>query len=192
MGYYTSTNDVNIFLDKKHFEDVYKKMCELNDYHDLKRGGSFGVNNDQVEGERYPSNKWFSWMPHNYPETLLSMDAILAELGFDTEYDKDGNLIYLSYNNKTGNEDYFLQCFAGYIKDGSYIGFKGEEDEDYYRFVFEDGKMLMQRGEVSIRYETDEVYEFGKMNANDVASKIWMDKYRAEKEAKNNLSLESN
>jgi hypothetical protein len=40
MGYYIGTEDVNIFLDKKHFDDVYKRMCEINDYDDLKRGGS--------------------------------------------------------------------------------------------------------------------------------------------------------
>ena len=191
MGYYTNTEVVKIFLDKKYFEDVYNKMCELNDHHDLKRGGSFGRNNDNVEGERYPRDKWFSWMPYNYPEILSDMNAILSELGFDTEYDKDGNLVGLSYSDKTGNEDYFLQCFAGYVTDGSYIEFKGEESDDYYRFLFENGKMIMQRGIVSINYEDGEVYEFGKMNHSDTASKIWLDKWRAEKEAEKNLSLEN-
>ena len=59
MGYYTSTQDTKIFLDKKHFDAVYQKMCQLNDFHDLKRGGSFGNNNDKVEGDRYPRKRTF-------------------------------------------------------------------------------------------------------------------------------------
>lgn len=192
MGYYVSTADVEIFLDKKYFEDVYKKMCELNDYHDLKRGGSFGGNNDSIEGDRYPRDKWFSWMEYNYPEIYSDLLSLLRVIGFDSDLDKDGNLIGLSYSDKTGNEDYFLQCFAGYVQDGNYIEFKGEEDSDWYRFLFKDGKMIRQEGEVSIKYADAEVYEFGKMNKSDIAAKIWLDKWRAEKEAEKNLSLENN
>lgn len=185
MGYYIGTEDVNIFLDKKHFEDVYKKMCELNDYHDLKRGGSFGANTDAVEGDKYPRNKWFSWMEYNYPEIYSDMDSILKSLGFEIEYDKDGNLVGLGYWDKSGNEDYFFSCFAGFVKDGSYINMKGEETEDYYRYIFKDGKMIHQGAEMTIRYleDDEEVYEFGKMSLKDTSFAKWkeqLDKQREE------------
>jgi hypothetical protein len=186
MGYYVSTTEVQFFLDKKHFEDVYKKMCELNDYHDLKRGGSYGTNNDQVEGDRYPRDKWFSWMDYNYPEIYSDMTSILAALDFDCEFNEDGNMIYLSYSNKTGNEDYFLQCFAGYVNDGSYIEFKGEENDDYYRFLFADGKMFKQQGSVQIQYDDGEEYKFGELSQADAFTKNWRiqwEKERAEAKA---------
>jgi serine/threonine protein kinase len=108
MGYFVGTEEVNIFLDKKHFEDVYKKMCELNDYDDLKRGGQFGSNDDPVEGDKYNRNKWFSWMPYNYPETCPDMESILQALGIEFTLDDNGNLTNLGYWDKTGSEDYFL------------------------------------------------------------------------------------
>ena len=84
MGYYVNIEDTDFFLDKKHFEDVYKKMCELNNYDALKRGGSFGSNNDLVEGEKWNRNAWFSWMEYNYPDIYSDMNSILIALGFET------------------------------------------------------------------------------------------------------------
>ena len=168
MGYYITIESEDIFLDKKYFTDVYARMCELNDHDELKRGGSFGSNNDAVDGERYSKNKWFSWMSYNYPDTCPDMESILAALGFDTDYDSDGNLVGLRYSDKTGSEDYFLSCFAGFIKAGSYIEFSGEETEDYYRYLFDDKNMFLQQGVMTVTYEeVGEQYEFGKMTKDD-------------------------
>lgn len=167
MGYYVGTGDVNIFLDKKHFDDVYKKMCELNDHDELKSGGSFGANNEPVEGDRYNRSKWFSWLPYNYPEICPDMCSILETLGFDFTIDAYGNLVNLNYWDKTGAEDYFMSCFAGFVTDGSYISWTGEESENVYRFLFKDGKMIYQTGEVAITYVDSETYNFGEMNLTD-------------------------
>jgi hypothetical protein len=184
MGYYIGTEDVNIFLDKKYFDDVYKKMCELNDFHELKRGGSFGANTDEVEGDRYPRNKWFSWMEYNYPEIYSDMNSILIALGFDIEYDKDGNLVGLGYHDKSGNEDYFFSCFAGFVKDGSFIAMKGEESDDYYRYLFRDGKMIFQKAEMILNYnEYEETYEFGQPSLADKDFAKWKANFKLEQEA---------
>lgn len=178
MGYYVTLEESNIFIDKKHFDAIYQKMCDLNDFHELKRGGSFGGNNDNIEGERYPRDKWFSWMEHNYPETCNNMFDILQELGFEWDLDENGNLINLSYYNKTGNEEYFLQCFAGYTRDGDYLSYKGEENDDYFRFVFFEGVMSRWHGIVKITWEPAEVYEFGKLTEADAKAKIWAEEYK--------------
>lgn len=178
MGYYTSIIDCNFFLDKIHFNDVYQKMCELNDYHDLKRGGSFGSNQDADPNERYPKDKWFSWMDYNYPETCKDIFDILDQIGLEYTVE-DGNIVNLSYYNKTGNEDYFLNCFAGFVPDGNFITFKGEEDDDYYKFVFEDGKMARYDGSINIDWFKHEVYEIGKPTQADKAAAEWVKQYRA-------------
>ena len=185
MGYYTSITETDIFLDKKHFDAVYKKMCELNDYDDLKSGGSFGANNDPKEGERYNSTKWFAWMEYNYPEIYPDMKSILIALGFDLDFDIDGNLVGLGYYDKTGAEDYFLQCFAGYVNDGNYIQWKGEEDNDYYKYTFENGKMFYRKGLMSVSYDEyePEEYVFGQMSSSDLAAAEWTKKWKAEREA---------
>lgn len=164
MGYYVCTIDSSIFLDKNHFDSVYQKMCELNNHDELKRGGSYPASNHT---EKYNPNKWFSWMPYDYPDQYADMLKILVALGFDYKLDDDGNLVDLVYEyNKTGNEDYFLCCFAGYIRPGSYITFKGE-DEEYYRYTFDETHMFLERGTVAVNYEFAELYEFAQMTTGD-------------------------
>ena len=140
MGYYVQSIDNDFFLDKKYFDDVYNKMCELNDYHDLKRGGSFGSNTDPIDGNMY-------------------------------------NLRY-AYE-KTGSEDYFLTCFAPFVRDGSFIEFQGE-DYDHWKYVFENGKMTYYKGRVEVIYEAVETYEFGKLSQDDIALALWREKYMKE------------
>lgn len=183
MGYYVSTIDNDFFLDKNRFDDVYNKMCELNDYHDLKRGGSYGSNEDVDTTERYPKNKWFSWMEYNYPETCKNLFDILQQIGFEYSLDENGNMNSISYPyNKTGNEEYFLCCFAGFVKDGSYIEFEGE-DYSHWKYVFKNGKMIRYDGETTIKYERTEVYEFGKPTASDIQLAIWSEQFRAKMNA---------
>lgn len=182
MGYYVTLEESNIFIEKKHFDAIYQKMCDLNDFHELKRGGGFGMNNDPVEGDRYPRDKWFSWMDYNYPETCSNMFEILQALGFEWTLDKDGNLINLSYYDKTGNEEYFLQCFAGYTRDGDYLSFRGEENDDYFRFVFHSGAMSRWHGQLEIDWIPAEVYEFGKLTEADAKTKIWVEEFRKNRE----------
>lgn len=184
MGYFVGTEEVNIFLDKKHFEDVYKKMCELNDYDDLKRGGQFGGNDDPVEGDKYNRNKWFSWMSYNYPETCPDMKSIFDALGIELTFDDNGNLTNLGYWDKTGSEDYFLSCLAGYVEDGSFINWKGEESEDYYQYYFKDGKMIVKQAVITFDYESKEpeVYHFGQMSESDKQLDEWRKKIAAQKE----------
>lgn len=184
MGYYVNTEDVDIFLDKKHFDDVYKQMCELNDHDELKRGGRSPRTEEYTT--RYNPNVWFSWMDYNYPETCSDMIAILVALGFDYRLDDDGNLVDLFYdNNKMGNEDYFLACFAGYIKPGSYITYKGEDDV-YWRYFFTDKAMICQNGSLNISFTDGEVYRFAKLSVADKLIKEQKRNYKIqlEKETK--------
>jgi hypothetical protein len=182
MGYYTTLIDSNLLVKKEDFQSIYEKMCELNNYDELKRGGGFGQLEEQGESKWNP-NKWFSWMPYNYPELYFTMQEVLEQVGFELSFNEDGDLINIAYYNKTGNEDYFLSCFAGYVKDGTFIEFKGEEDTDYYRYVFKDGKMILEEGIVSIKWEHSHTYEFGKMSAEDQKMAEWRIEWEAKHKA---------
>lgn len=181
MGYYTNLIDSKIFVKKEDFPKVYEKMCELNNYDELKRGGSFGKTDDQPS--KWNPNKWFSWMDYNYPDTLNTMEEILQQVGFELTFDKEGNLTGLGYYNKTGNEDYFLSCFAAYVENDSYVKFKGEEDFDWYRFVFNNGKMTKQVGDVTVKWEDQHTYEFGKMSADDEQMAKWFAEFNEKQKA---------
>ena len=107
MGYYVHINAVNWMIPTKHLETAYERMCELNvTHHDIKRGGSYR-DGGHVE-------KWFSWMDPNYPETCKSAREVLNDVGFDTELGDDG-LAILSYDNKTGQEDLFLESVSDLV-----------------------------------------------------------------------------
>lgn len=189
MGYYVNTEDVNILIKKEDFDAIYKLMCELNDHDELKRGGSFGGNNDKQEGDRYSRNKWFSWMDWNYPDTCSNLQEVLMQLGFEISYSDDGDINGLYYGNKTGNEEYFLACLAGYTPDGSYIEFSGEEANDYYRFLYIDGKCIFQRANVIIDYENnkfDEELVPLQITESDKRNNEWIENYRKELAEKNN------
>ena len=127
-------------------------------------------------------------------ETCPDMKSIFDALGFELDFDEAGNLVGLGYWDKSGNEDYFLSCFAGYVKDGSYIQWKGEESEDYYRYLFKDGKMIAQRATMVLTYsdEDSETYEFGKPTASDLAMIEWSRKRQEESEKAKALAASEN
>jgi hypothetical protein len=148
MGYFVNITDQNFFVSKDNFDAAYKAMCALNDRDDLKRGGSWGgdgINADspRPEGMTYHPARWFSWMPANYPEVCKDFLSILKEMGFDTDLDADGNLILVHYDNKTGAEDHFFSVIAPFVKDGSFIEWRGEDGAEW-RWFFTGGKVSEQ------------------------------------------------
>tara|TARA_Y100001949_G_scaffold156203_1_gene144937 strand:+ start:967 stop:1428 length:462 start_codon:yes stop_codon:yes gene_type:complete len=107
MGYYVHINAVNWMIPTKHLETAYERMCELNvTHHDEKRGGAH--RDGKLE------QRWFSWMDENYPETCKDARAVLDEVGFDTEIDDHG-LTIIGYDNKTGQEDLFLESISDLV-----------------------------------------------------------------------------
>lgn len=186
MGYYVQTIDSNILIKKEDFVSIYNKMCELNDHDELKRGG--GGSLDESYKGKYNPTKWFSWMDFNYPETCPDLQHILMQIGFEISYDSDGNIVDLSYDNKTGNEEYFLACFAGFVPDGSYIEFLGEETNDYYRFYYVNNKCLFQRADTTISYTGyEEELIPCQITEGDKRNNEWLEKFRKEMESKNSV-----
>ena len=123
MGYYVHIEDSNCMLPHKHADLAYWRMCALNKNDDMKRGGS-------------KTEKWFSWMEKNYPETCKDAKDILVELGFDVEEQDDGLVIY-AYDNKSGQEELFLGAISDLlrtVKDENstqnkpFIVWRGEDD----------------------------------------------------------------
>ena len=157
MGYYVDIDEADFFIAKYNFDAAYKKCVELNDRDDLKSGGGGAFtlpNGEQMkygdprpEGMNYHPMKWFSWMEPNYPETLKTFPEILTALGFDVSYDEVGNIDGLSYNNKIGNEDLFLQAIAPFVRNGSYINWMGE-DHTMWQNSFDGEKMTTKTGRV--------------------------------------------
>lgn len=103
MGYFVAITESDAFIPVEKLETAYQKMCALNTTHD-----------DQKHGGRWTGGqciqKWFSWMDANYPETCKDAKDIFEQMGFSTEYDAGGNLKITGYDNKTGQEQLFLDA----------------------------------------------------------------------------------
>ena len=157
MGYYVTIQETDFTINKNNFEDCYKAMCKLNERDDLKNGGGWnsnGVSSDspRPEGLDYHPAKWFSWMDANYPETCQSFRKILEALGFtDYEYSPvNGDLIGLSYDNKTGNEYEFFDAIAPFVKKDSRINWMGE-DGNQYQWYFDGKKLIVKYAEITYK-----------------------------------------
>ena len=146
MGYYVTTEDINIIVPKDLLEPAYKAVLAMNEDDNLKRGGSHGA-------ER---KFWFSWMPEDL-STLTDLKAVMENLGFDTNYNEAGDLVLGHYDSKTGQEDLFLDAIAPFVQEGSYAIWKGE-DNHFYKWEFNDGKMLVIPGEMEITWMTEKAY----------------------------------
>ena len=154
MGYYVDTAEREITINKEQFDNCYKAMCKLNDNDNVKRGGgwnSTGITSDDPRPKElnYHPAKWFSWMDANYPAKCKTFVEILEELGFaDLLFDeKNGDLIALVYDSKTGNEYEFFDVIAPFVKKGSYINWIGE-DNSQYQWYFDGEKLIIKYGEI--------------------------------------------
>jgi hypothetical protein len=116
MGYYISLQKSNWVIPTENLDDAYKAMCDLNKDDSLKHGRS-------SKGE-----KWFAWVPADYPSECKDAESILTMLGFELESNEKG-LRIISYDNKIGDEKYFVQALAPFVEVGSFLEWTGEEND---------------------------------------------------------------
>lgn len=141
MGYFVQTTNNDITIKKEHFVKCYEAMCALNDRDDLKSGGSYGgdgvdARSPRPEGMDHHPAKWFAWMPADYPNKYKTFQEIIDALGFEAEYNDDGDLSAIYYDNKIGSEDHFFSAIAKYIEKDSVIDWRGEDGAEW-RWLFD-------------------------------------------------------
>jgi hypothetical protein len=122
MGYYVNIVESTAKIPAANLQKAYENMCLLNITHDHVKRGCCRSGGKQTE-------KFFSWMDENYPETCEDAQAVLEQLGFETEYNKDGDLLITGYDNKTGQEDLFLESIT-YLTEGT-IEWEGEDGDTW-------------------------------------------------------------
>jgi len=119
MGYYVQIVESNYTIPVENLDQAYKAMCELNSHDDLKRGGSW-------DGGKTTA-VWFAWMEENYPETCSTAKQIFEQIGFEVDVLEDGSLVLANYDNKTGQEDLFLEAVRPFATAGGGILWEGED-----------------------------------------------------------------
>jgi hypothetical protein len=140
MGYYVEGHSYSFRIKAGQDKAIMDVLRELNTHDELKRGG--GGSGDET--------KWFSWM-NGFDWSQDDVKTFLEAVGFYVEVDEAGDITDLSHDGKMGQEQLFLGVLAPFIETGSEIVWKGE-DEDRWRWLFQNGKMLIEIGDIDIVY----------------------------------------
>jgi hypothetical protein len=136
MGYYVKGTG-NVLISKENLAAAYDALMALQDAPDeSKSGGAWS-------GGTY-TQRWYSWMPADL-RSLPDTKAVFDELGFDTVYQENGDLLIIAYDNKTGQEELFFAAAAPFITTNSEMYWEGE-DGLLYKWEFVDGKMIWLDG----------------------------------------------
>jgi len=135
MGYYVSITDSTFTIAPENLDEAFRRLCALNDDDNLKTGGRYGPptncnkNDPRPAGAEFHPARWFSWMDANYPTKCETACDVLMMLGFECEFLDDGSLIIVSYDNKTGQEQLFLETLSNLAT--GYIAWQGEDSSEW-------------------------------------------------------------
>lgn len=138
VGYHVSGGgEIRVPAEKQ--EAALVALKELNKHDELKRGGSYGP-----DGK---TESWFAWMDPDYDQKVTSVHEVFELLGFECWEHADGTLVIESYDDKSGQEDLFLEALAPYVEPGGCFEWTGEDDE-HWRQEFDGTSMKTLWGEV--------------------------------------------
>lgn len=140
MGYYVRIVNSTAKIPRENLEKAYTEMCILNLDDSIKNGRSYS--NGKVV------SRYFSWMPEDYPSKLKTAQEILEALGFAVEYDESGDLLITGYDDKTGDEDHFLDAISP-LSSGE-IEWVGE-DGAFWKNILGGHRMQTKKGKASYR-----------------------------------------
>lgn len=127
MGYYVTLEQSTAVLPAEHLDKAYEILVALNDPSNnaAKQGGAWKA------GVR--TGWWYSWMDENYPEKCANAKEVFEALGFEMEETPEGDLRFVWYDSKTGQEDLFLASVAPLMT--GHMHWRGE-DGALYGFQF--------------------------------------------------------
>jgi hypothetical protein len=141
MGYYVETTEMYAVIPADRMDDAYRRLCALNHSPTAdKHGGA-------IQGGKIVSS-YFSWMEADYDEKYKDAVEILNQVGFtDTYTDENGDLVLGGYNNKTGDEDQFINSISPCFTEDSFINWRGE-DAEMYRWELGNASIMVKEASV--------------------------------------------
>lgn len=135
MGYLVKIIDGVAVLPSSARDEAYRRLVALNERDDLKTGGRV-ENGVRVE-------RWFAWLPPNYPEKYDTVEQILGAVGYVVTIRPNGDVSIDGYDSKTGCEGLFLNEIADLFELGSFLTWHGESGA-FYQWQFGDGSRLYE------------------------------------------------
>ncbi len=125
MGYYIELIDSNFTIPADKLDEALEILKRLNvdTPAEQKRGGSWGGSGRTAS--------WFSWMPEDYDKTVTSAAEVFELLGFHVKTSDDGALSLEGYDNKTGQEDLFINAVSHLANDDWHLTWRGEDGDTW-------------------------------------------------------------
>jgi hypothetical protein len=125
MGYWIEVNKVYFRLKAEKIPETIKAIKSLH--------GKEPISDS--------SGSHFSWVDNQFYK-LNTIQELMAEFRWKPTTGENGDLIDLEFTGqKLGDDEEFFDVIAPFVESGSYIEVEGE-DNDKWRWVFKDGKMI--------------------------------------------------
>ena len=145
MGYCVDW-DVNIKIPKKNINEALAAINVLMLPENVAINGRGGSWSGSKKNE-----SWYSWVDTPPDNKYDNISYAFEGWGFNGLYDKEGNYVIDSCNNeKLGQEELLLNAIAPFVDLSSYVACHGEDDA-HWRWVFNNGKMVEQRGTITYK-----------------------------------------
>lgn len=125
MGYHVNLQFSSIFIPAQNLPAAFVRLCELNgpEYDHQKRGFSSYSGNIEY--------RYYSWMSEHYDKECKDAKEIFEHLGFECEVDESGNLQFINYDSKTGQELLFFEHICDLMSNGV-MSWLGEDEAEFF------------------------------------------------------------
>lgn len=125
MGYYVYQTEQDFFVPSHHVNDMVRAIHKLAFDDSEMSGGS-------------SSSKHYAWVDTAFVN-CSDAAGLLRYWRWAITFDEDNNIIALDFDGeKLGDDHVLMKAIAPFVKDGSYIQMRGEDDA-MWRWLFEDG-----------------------------------------------------
>lgn len=147
MGYYAETVYTRINVAKNQFPIIEKRFNEQ-----LKAGVPMHSNYYFQNTKREGAKPFF-------PKAQAGVEEIFSSFGFEPQFDKDGNIETLHYDDSSWSESstkFILDLLEGLVDEGDHFEWLGSEgDDNRWINIHKNGKWETHDGYVEVKYSSD-------------------------------------
>lgn len=141
MGYYMTLEDCIFFIAKENFAHIIEAGQKL--LSNVFEKGSGGSYRDGIALE-----KNYSWVDNKELAKADTVEKLFKAWRWSAIFNENGDIIAVEFDGeKLGDDEFFFQEIAPWVKAGSYVEMLGE-DGDRWRWVFNDGKCKEKKAKI--------------------------------------------
>ena len=122
MGYHIQTMDKQFYIKNEDKSAALQAIKDLN-----KKEQELGHGGTYYNGKH---TRHFSWVNSETVNEAKTLEDALCEWRWEPETDSDGNIVDIEFTGqKIGDEEYLFEAIASFVKEDSFIEFRGEDGE---------------------------------------------------------------